>query len=485
MDLEGLSQDELLRLGFLWDYWTFDAYFFDSPLKDPDFHKEIVDLVQSKEPKVAMCAPRGHAKTTRVSVRHNLWLMLHAKEPYILQTSDTYRQATSVVAAIRFQIDNNERLRKFFKPEIVKETQDTLILKTIYGRSRITACGTGQSLRGILDDAETRPTLINCDDIEEDDRVENADLRAEDWQWFWKVLLPVGARNCRVRVIGSILHKDSLLNRLMSHSDWKSLRYQEQLSPGVTLWPEHKDWEQSEKVKEQYREAGQLHTWYCEYMNDPIDAEDAEFKPAWIQVVSLEQKTLEGMIVTTTVDPAISKKDTACYTGIVTVAWGRMNPPLIYVLDVRRGRWGVYETVDQMFKVKHAFNVSRFGIEKVQYQAALKEVFEMEQQRRQDFVIVDPLEAADTHKESRIRAMHQLYARGCVKWAQEFPVLREEHMSFPHGVTKDCIDAEAYQLRMVSVSPDMPRPKDPQNSGAALIDSVLNRKRSANRLGAY
>lgn len=482
--IEGLPQKEVLRLGFLWDYWTFDAYFFDSLLKDPEFHKEIIELVESQERFVGIAAPRGHAKTTRVSVRHNLWLMLHAKEPYILQVSDTYTQACSVISAIRYQIDNNSKLRKFFKPEIVKETQDTLVLKTVYGRSRISARGAGQSLRGILDDAETRPTLTVCDDLEEDSRVENPQLRDEDWQWFWKVLLPAGAKGSKFRVIGSILHKAALLKRLIEHSDWKCLRYSEQLEEGITLWPEHKDWEQSEKVKEQYREAGQLHTWYCEYMNDPIDAEDAEFKTTWIQVVSLEQKTLEGLIVTSTVDPAISKKDTACYTGIVTVAWGRTNPPLIYVIDVRRGRWGVYETVEQMFKVKHAFNVSRFGIEKVQYQAALQEVFEMEQQRRQDFVSVDPLEAADTHKEARIRAMHQLYAKGCVKWAQEFPILREEHMSFPHGVTKDCIDAEAYQIRMVNVSPSMPKPKHPQNSGAALIDSVMKRK-THNRLGAY
>src|SRR5574341_164252 len=63
---------------------------------------------------LTLLPPRGHAKTTRVSIRHNLWLMLHAKEPYILQVSDTYTQAASVIAALRFQVDNNVRLRKFF-----------------------------------------------------------------------------------------------------------------------------------------------------------------------------------------------------------------------------------------------------------------------------------------------------------------------------------------------------------------------------------
>lgn len=486
MDLNKLTSDQIIRICSQRNYWEFDAHFFKSALKDPPFHKDIIELIDSEAERVAIAAPRGHAKTTRVSIRHTLWLMLHAKEPYILQVSDTYTQAAGVIAAIKHQLEYNQKLRRIYAPKIVRAIDDAITIETAYGRSKIVARGTGQSLRGIIDEAENRPTLIICDDLEEDKRVENAELRSQDWQWFWKVLIPALGKGGKVRVIGSILHKESLLNRVMKLPDWKSLRYRVDVregSIGETIWPEMMSWDQWQTLLEQYRQAGQVHTAYCEFLNEPIDAEDAEFKSGWIQVVSLTQDFLKDLIVTTTADLAYSKRASACYTALVTYAWGRTNPPTAYVLDARRGRWHVYETIDQMFHVKHAFNVSRFGIEKVGYQDAMKEVFEMEQQRRQDFVNVDLLPVSE--KDERIRGMHSMYARGQVKWANEFPILREEHAAFPHGATRDVIDAEAYQLKMNAISPDLPIPKPKKESGAALIDSVMKRRFGDNMLGTY
>lgn len=485
MDLSKLTPEQAIQAASYLDYWEFDAQFFKSPLKDPPFHYEIIDLVDTSEKHVAIAAPRRHAKTTRISIRHNLWLMLHAMEPYILQVSDTFTQAASVIGAIRHHLENNTKIRRIYRPNIIKSTQDEIIIETAYGRSKIVARGTGQSLRGIIDEAESRPTLVVCDDLEEDKRVENKDLRNQDWEWFWKVLMPSMAQNGKMRVIGSIMHKDSLLMKLMNLSDWKALRYRVDVregSIGETLWPEMINYDQWQIILEQYRQAGQIHTAYCEYLNEPIDAEDAEFKSNWIQVVSLTQDFLKDLIVTSSVDLAYSKRSSACYTAIVTYAWSRSNPPVGYCLDARRGRWHVYETIDQMFHVKHAFNVARFGIEKVGYQEALKEVFEREQTTRQDFVTVDNLPVSE--KDGRIRQFHTLYAKGQIKWANEFPILREEHQAFPHGATRDLIDAEAYQVMMAQVSPDLPIPRAPKESGATLIDSVM-RRRSDNRLGMY
>ena len=412
--------------------------------------------------------------------------MLHAMEPYILQVSDTYTQAAGVIAAIRHHIEYNSKIRKIYSPKILKATQDEIAIETVYGRSKIVARGTGQSLRGIIDESENRPTLVICDDLEEDKRVENKELRDQDWQWFWKVLLPALARNGKIRVSGSVLHKESLLIRLMRMPDWKSRRYRvdvQEGSQGETIWPEMMNWDQWQALLEQYRQAGQVHTAYCEFLNEPIDAEDAEFRSDWIHVVSLTPDFLKDLIVTSTVDLAYSKKKTACYTSIITYAWSRTNPPTGFCLDARRGRWHTFETIDQMFHVKHAFNTSRFGIEKVGYQDSLKEIFEREQYTRQDFVTVDLLPVSE--KDERIRQFHALYAKGQVKWANDFPILREEHLAFPHGATRDMIDAESYQIKMAQVSPGIPVPKPEKESGAALIDSVMKRRGFESRLGSY
>src|SRR5690606_22145584 len=93
-------------------------------------------------------------------------------------------------------------------------------------RFRIMAKGAEQKLRG-LKWANQRPDLIVCDDMENDEAILNSDRREKFRRWFFGALRPARASNGKIIVIGTILHMDSLLERLMQPQTGHKLIYED------------------------------------------------------------------------------------------------------------------------------------------------------------------------------------------------------------------------------------------------------------------
>ena len=66
-----------------------------------------------------------------------------------------------------------------------------------------------------------RPTLILCDDMENDEAVGTDKLRLKLRNWFKRSLIPTGKEGDLLTiVVGTILHADRLLNRLLGREDF-------------------------------------------------------------------------------------------------------------------------------------------------------------------------------------------------------------------------------------------------------------------------
>ena len=63
-----------------------------------------------------------------------------------------------------------------------------------------------------------RPGLIVGDDMENDEIVMNKDRRLKFKRWFYGALLPCLSDRGKIRIVGTILHLDSLLENLMPSS---------------------------------------------------------------------------------------------------------------------------------------------------------------------------------------------------------------------------------------------------------------------------
>jgi predicted phage terminase large subunit-like protein len=202
----------------------------------------LQSLHQRRGTHVVIGAPRGHAKSTVVTLAYVLWCLLYGVEPFVVIASGTEQQAARLVEHVRVHLESNPLLRQDF-PELAEVRRitpwrkDTLRLPT---GSLLMAFSSGQNLRGIRF-GKHRPTLIVVDDIEDKQSVVYEEQRAKLSDWFHSTLLKAGSPDTNVIVVGTVLHHDSLLANLLDGTKcpgWRTFRYQavERFCDHPELW---------------------------------------------------------------------------------------------------------------------------------------------------------------------------------------------------------------------------------------------------------
>ena len=197
---------------------------FDSATETPPFHRELWDLCCHKDKFVAIAAPRGHGKSTAVTYTYLLAEILFRRSKYALIVSDSFSQAGLFLGDVIKELRDNEDIHGLFgNIELTKQTEDDIIGKFSDGHTfRIQAKGSEQKLRG-LKWLNRRPDLIICDDMESDEQVLNKERREKFRRWFYSALIPCLSVTGKIRIVGTILHLDSLLERLMPESQLSAL----------------------------------------------------------------------------------------------------------------------------------------------------------------------------------------------------------------------------------------------------------------------
>lgn len=148
---------------------------FEGSLKIPEAHKEWWELCTSNSKFVAIAAPRGHAKSTAITLSLTLACILFRERRFVLLVSDTESQAILFLQAIKQELQENEDLQRLFKLKknekgetlFLKESESDIIGIFDDGKSkfRIVAKGSEQKLRGLLWDG-LRPDLIICHEVD-------------------------------------------------------------------------------------------------------------------------------------------------------------------------------------------------------------------------------------------------------------------------------------------------------------------------------
>lgn len=245
---------ELRRGSVERDFSRFAAIYLRRHASAPSsrMHTEIAAMLHeatsSRRRKIAIAAPRGHAKTTLVSLAYVLWSALYKKEALILMLSATSEQAQQLLRDIRSELTENTLLRQDF-PEVCGPLVSARGHGVVIRQNRIElpngvcirVLGAGQGIRG-MKHRDQRPTLIVADDLEDLEQVESEEQRDKLWRWFAGTVLKAGQPNTNTVVIGTVLHHESLLGRLTDEKHasggWRSRRYRavESFSEAIALW---------------------------------------------------------------------------------------------------------------------------------------------------------------------------------------------------------------------------------------------------------
>ena len=164
---------------------------YDSPVATPDLHRKCWALYCESIIYAAVAAPRGHAKSTALTHDFGLATALFRVEDYIVIVSATEDLAIQHLGDIAKELRENEDIiRDFQIDKLTTDAKTDIIVRFKDGHEcRFIAKGSGQKMRGIKWNGK-RPGLILCDDLEEDEQVENKDRRKKFSRWFYRALLP-------------------------------------------------------------------------------------------------------------------------------------------------------------------------------------------------------------------------------------------------------------------------------------------------------
>ena len=438
---------------------------YDNPVESPSCHYDWWALCTSKHPKVAIAAPRRHAKSTAITLAYVLACVLFRDKQYVLIVSDTITQATQFLGDIKKELADNERIRSLFNIQgFEKDTEDDCIVRMTDGHEfRIAAKGSEQKMRGLKWDHK-RPDLIVGDDLENDEIVLNAERRQKFKRWFYGALVPSLSQNGVIRIVGTILHEDSLLNNLMpsewdrntivdplkvystkQRSSWKAIKYRAHTEDFKhLLWPENYNKEWFIAQRQDFIDRGLADVYSQEYLNEPIDETVAYFKKA--DFISLSSNDKDRRLhYYISADLAISEKETADYS--VFVVAGVDENKIIHVKNIIRERLDGRDIVDMCINLQRIYEPELFGIEEMQVSKAIGPFLREEMIRTGVFLNLAVLKHGGKDKIARARSIQGRLRAHAVKFDKSgdwYPPFEDELCKFPRGRHDDQVDALAY-----------------------------------------
>lgn len=438
---------------------------YDNAVESPSCHLDWWEICTSKAPKVAIAAPRRHAKSTAITLAYALACLVFRERKYALIVSDTITQATQFLGEIKKELYDNDKLRSLFKIKtFIKDTEDDIIVQCVDGHEfRVTAKGSEQKLRGLKWNNK-RPDLIVGDDLENDEIVLNKERRDKFKRWFYGALVPCLSVNGVIRIVGTILHEDSLLNNLMPnewdkytvttplkiyskspYASWVSVKYRAHTEDFKhILWANRYTPEWFLRERADFIERGLSDVYSQEYLNEPIDESVAYFKKADFLEENKEDKN-KNLHYYIAADLAISEKETADYS--VFIVAGVDENKILHIKDVIRERLDGREIVDTIIALHKIYEPELFGIEEMQVSKSIGPFLREEMIKQGTFVNLMVLKHGGKDKIARARSIQGRMRAHAVKFAKDqewYPTFEDELCKFPRGRNDDQVDAFAY-----------------------------------------
>ena len=415
------------------------------PTGQADWHREFKQnlvIGLASDTKTAILAPRGHAKSTIVTL--GLALMSAALEvkSFILIVSDTGPQAASMMAAIIGELDENERLlrdfpgleRKMINGRPVADRDNDIALAN---GVRIVARGAGSSMRGMRH-RQHRPDLIIIDDLENDEAVNTDYQRDKLRNWFNTALMNVAGPTCSVVMVGTLLHYDALLADVMKRPGWRHFTYYAMQKDGQpsrdfedATWPEY--WTPA-ALRAKIEEIG-LFAFNREFLHDPVNEDEALFRQGWLKYYHEHQVKIVRKALA--IDPAFSKdqkNDESALAVLGTDAAGN-----IYLVDWWAGRVSSAALREQIERLIGLHKPAAIGAESVQAQVWLVEAL------REMGYPCQKLQP-DKDKVRRAENLSIRYQNGTVyhRYQDRDSAFELQLLRFPKGKHDDLVDAAVY-----------------------------------------
>jgi len=429
--------------------------------------------------------PRGGAKSTLVTLAYVLRVAVERREPYVWIVSDTKHQARAHLENVKSELLENPRLAADYPGAVGKGPVWRSGSIVLANRVALEAFGTGQRIRGRRHRAH-RPTLIVCDDLQNDGHMLSALQRDHARSWFHGTLMKAGVRETNVVHLATALHREALAMELHETPGWRSriFRAIERWPRNMSLWEQ---WEalytdpnrrgraeQARRFYEAHRaemdagavplwpEAEDLYTLMCiraesgraafarEKQNSPISPELCEWPESYFdETIWFDAWPRDLAIKTLALDPSKgADARRGDYSAFVMLGVDRRG---LFHLEADLARRATPQIVADGVELCRRFRPDAFGIESNQFQELFAAEFEAEF-RRQGMLDARPwLLDNRVNKQVRIRRLGPYLAGRRLRFKTDSPSTRllvNQLKEFPIGDHDDGPDAAEMAVRL-------------------------------------
>lgn len=456
--------------------------------------KKLATLTENRSSRLAIAAPRGHAKSTIVSLAYVLWSVLYGKERFVLLVSATREQVVLLLKTIKDELQQNSLLLEDFPkicipkgvPGQPKPWRDNRIL--LPNGAMISAYGAGQGLRGAKNESH-RPGLIIVDDIENYELVISEEQRQKLKDWFTGTLLHSGHPGTNVVVVGTVLHHDSLLANLINpdlNHGWTGMLYKavEEFSDHPNLWDkwsgifrareEFNGQTGSEAARQYYeskatsmdqgvrvlwperesyydlmvmREREGQAAFQSEKQNEPIDPEQCIFNEQNFHYWDDEYNDVEHLLKALgdgyffgACDPSLGRRTgRGDYTAILIV-FVPEDSQTRYVIVADISRRSPDQTIEQIIRYAKMYDLLGFIVESNHFQEVMVDNLRRRVQELNVALPFYPL-SNRSNKQSRIASLEPAINQGLIRFYRCHQLLLDQLRQFPLGRHDDGPDA--------------------------------------------
>lgn len=434
---------------------------YDDAKPTPQFHREAWELYASPHKQCMVIAPRDHAKSTALTYDYIMSEVMFRSSCYVILIGSTEPKAAEQLSNISEEIHTNEDLRRDFDIVGFESDQKTeIIVKCGDGhRFRILARGSEQKIRGAMWNG-MRPDLIVCDDMEDDEQVENKDRRSKFRRWFFRAAKQALSKRGKIRVHGTVLHDDALLPRLRANKMWKSLFYKAHKSYSdfsELLWPERWTEQDLRDRQKEFEEDGDGPGYSQEFLNTPLDSNEAYLNTDGFIPMSIHDHEKPKRKVCGA-DFAITKKDSANQTAFT--CGGQSTDNLIHIIGHTAGRWKSDEWVDELFDFDSLWDPEFWVVEKGQIWDSVKPFIDKEMMQRDHWIDFRPV-VASKDKSVRGQGFRKRHRSGGIRYNTEadwYEAYKAELLTFTgvsDALLDDRFDSTVYVIKGFDAEPDV------------------------------
>jgi hypothetical protein len=432
------------------------------------FHREMMRTAQQTVAKHLLLVPRGHLKTSLVSVCYPLHRILADPNVRVLVASATATLAEGILREIKARLERHLLFERVVDTGPGAWTAESVTVKrNLTSRTpTIRAVGVGGTVTGEHYD------VIILDDVVDVKNTATKDLIDKSRDWY-RMLLPLLEPGGQVIIIGTRYHYADLYGDLLGeHEETREMAedvvayVRQAVEGGKSIWPEKFTLEKLGELKAQMGS----YLYGSQYLNDPTDPESAILRRDQIRWTPEHMAPpAEECTRVTVTDWAMSEKTTSDYTVFATVDVDRQARK--WVRKLTRGRWGPdrqAEAIDAACRHLSTLSPARFAVQKSTLDRAIGANLRI---RAAELRLPLPLVELSIHEASKFDRIIGLqpdfeggrwfFVQGCLDGLAASE-LEDEITRFPKAPHDDILDALADVDRVAEQMPvaahrDLPR----------------------------